>query len=124
MVAPPLVEPYIEEGRKLIELIKKSRLDVESAFWLYRPESDEWRLTIATKSVDQVGPRETYRKIQKVIPRDSVISLPDISVVSPRRAIVKGLTQSSRRTHEPTRRVRGQVVDGVYVDDALVYNLD
>ncbi len=57
MVAPPLVEPYIEEGWKLLEALRAESFDLAAAYWSYLEESDVWHLVLVTQLVDESGPR-------------------------------------------------------------------
>ena len=83
MVKTILVERDLEEGRRLLErldvkeaetapasgrtraaTLPRTKVPVQAAFWWYLPESQEWRLIIATPLVDSYGPLSVYTKIQ------------------------------------------------------------
>src|ERR1700730_18809400 len=76
-----LVEPVVEDGKRLIKALDISGLGVKAAFWLYLEESEEWRLYIATPLVKEYGPREVYSRVLKVL-KESKISSIDLSEIS------------------------------------------
>lgn len=129
MVKTSLVESEIEEGKKLLDELKKidTGFPVRSAFWFYRPESLDWRLFIATPLVDQKGPASAYADIQdalRTLGTPLWISMQDISVVSPNdklvRVIKKGVHIPSGVNGVRLTRTR---VDDTYIEDAYVYRL-
>ena len=122
MVAAPLVEPFIEAGRKLVEALDRASFPIEAAVWRYFPDASEWRLVIASKLVDQVGPRETYKTLQPLLGTD--LSLRDVSVVSPQDDFVR-LLRKAIRTGPGISSIRftGNTIDGVFIEDALIYRL-
>jgi hypothetical protein len=142
MVKTPLVEQDIVEGRRFLEALKQpavvtigrrrvidlpaKHFRVKAAFWLYWPESDEWRLVIATPLVDEQGPQATYRDIRAVLAANlaSNLSLQNISAVSPKDPLVKAFQNAMKivSDREGTRLTRN-TLNGTYVEDAYVYKL-
>lgn len=141
MVKAVLVEEDIAEGRRFLDALREptpsngrkksnsggaSHFRVKSAFWWYFPESDEWRLVIATPLVDEEGPLATYKDIQKILARrpDLNLSLQSISVLSPKDERVRAFNKVLKGEPDlvSLRFTRG-VLNGVYVDDAYVYRL-
>ena len=61
-----LVESDIEDGRRLIDSLDKTEFPIAAALWLYSPDSDDWRLTIASDLVDRLGPLKTYGQVQEL----------------------------------------------------------
>ena len=124
MVATPLVEPYIEAGRELIKRLDDSGFPVEAALWIYRSESYDWRLLIATPIYDSAGPQEAYSKIQAFVTSSPFLSLRNVSVVSPTAEIIQLLRRAIKTGPGiSTIRLTGNAIDGVFIDDALVYRL-
>jgi hypothetical protein len=78
-----LVEEDITCSKKLIKRLETDQFKVNSAFWLYFPELEEWKLVISTDFIDKCGPRKAYSfvqdKLEKIKPR--IISLNDINIV-------------------------------------------
>lgn len=142
MVKTSLVEQDITEGRRFLEALKQpaaltvgrrklidlpaSHFRVKAAFWLYLPESHEWRLVIATPLVDEEGPQATYRDIRAVLATNLHLnlSLQNISAVSPKEPLVKAF-QSAMKTATDASGVRltRNTLNGTYVEDAYIYRV-
>jgi hypothetical protein len=125
MVKTSLVERDIEDGRKLVSALSGPRFRVQAAFWLYRPESLEWRLMIATPLVDHKGPFSTYTDLQEILRGSSAptsLTMQDISVVSPNDKLVKVIKKAVKIPPQATGIRFGHTrIDDTYIDDAYVY---
>jgi hypothetical protein len=126
MVKEVLVDNKIEAGRRLTEdLTTKAGLEVAASFWLYEGETNDWRLTIASPSVDREDTREVYRKIQTLLAQDPelsrVLDLRDIYLAGPEDRLVKSLRKGLHQRKLGGVRISGGVVGGHYVEDAYVY---
>lgn len=122
-----LVGPDIEEGKKLLALLDQSDLEIASAFWYYRDESEVYRLAIVTPFFEKHGPRKTYEKIQKVIRNnpDVTISLSEVFPMGPNDPLNKGLrTLLTKGASDVSgERITQSVVDGIYIDDVYLYRV-
>jgi hypothetical protein len=142
MVKTSLVEQDIAEGRRFLDALRApteftigrrrlsvigaSHFRVQAAFWWYLPESLEWRLVIATPLVDEKGPLEAYKDIQKVLiwHPDLNLSLQNISVLSPKDERVKAFRRALKTAPEPVGiRFTRSALNGTYIEDAYVYRL-
>jgi hypothetical protein len=131
MVKTSLVERDISEGKRILEALDRPKSNgtsfrVKAAFWLYSPESEGWRLMLATPLVDEKGRLATYAHLRKLL--DSIQSLNlsthNISVVSPRDPLVKALREAQRVAAEPDDlRFSGTMIGGTYIEDAYLYRL-
>lgn len=127
MVKTSLVESDIEGGRRLVKALSEldTHFRVLAAFWIYLPETMEWRLIIATPLIDQKGPFSSYTHVQRVLrslnPPPS-ITLQDISVVSPRDKLAKVIKRAIRVPRGSLGvRVGSTRIDDTFVEDAYVY---
>lgn len=59
----PLVDQQIEAGTRLIEALAHVSFDVTAAFWIKASEEGRWFLYIATKTLDEIGVAEAYRRV-------------------------------------------------------------
>lgn len=121
MVKTALVEKYINDGRILIGALESENFPIDIAMWLYSEEPDEWQLVIATPLVDEVGLRETYRKIQSVLedlPSRS-ISLIDVTILSPRDRLINAIKSNIGHSRDIT--LKGTVFDGILINNAYIY---
>jgi hypothetical protein len=126
MVKTPLVSEWIEAGRRLTQALDAADFGVVASLWLYDPESDEWRLIIASRLVDDEGPLGAYRRVQKVLeaPELANLSLSDISVVSPDHHLIRllGLALKTGPEVSGIRFTRNRINDQ-FVEDAYIYRL-
>jgi hypothetical protein len=124
-----LVEKDIGDGKILIENLDRSKFKLVGALWFYYPASDEWRLLLVSPLVDTIGPRQCYTIIQSVI-EDLVLGdgislgLDRVSVLSPKDKLIR-LLKVAIRTGEgiSTMRFTRNTINGVFIEDALIYRL-
>jgi hypothetical protein len=124
-----LVEPDIDGGARLVEALDEAEIEVGAAFWFLIPELSAWRLFIASPIVDKRGRRAAYEGVQKVLRQLTSAgveapALDDISAVSPGNEIV-GLLSSAVGTGPGISRIRftSNTVNGVFIEDAVIYRL-
>lgn len=132
MVAQSLVDSKIDAGRRLIEELDLSDFRVDAALWLFREESANWRLILASPLFDSHGPKETYRRLQNILakldygPHDQskVIGLSEIQVASPKDELIQ-LLRVALRTGPTLSGIRftGNTINGVFIDDAYIYRM-
>jgi hypothetical protein len=60
MVEDTLVDRKIEKGARLLEALDAAHVPIDAALWFYFPESDKWRLVIATPIEEKQGPLAAY----------------------------------------------------------------
>lgn len=122
-----LVNIDIEEGRKLIEELD-SYLEITSAFWYYLSEIQEWRLILATPSIDKLGRKKTYSIIWDVLNKNKeMLSIPldAISIMSPKQELNKLLSYAIK-TGKGISGIRfsGNVINGTLIEDAYLYRVN
>ncbi len=127
MVEETLVRDWIEAGRVLTENLDQEGFHAVASFWLYESETRQWRLLLASPLVDQEGPTWAYEKIQKLLrskPELKLLSLDDISVVSPNYDLVK-LLRVAVRTGKGVSGIRftRNRINDQFVEDAYIYRL-
>ncbi|MGH9407274.1 MAG: HEPN domain-containing protein [Terriglobia bacterium] len=78
-----LDKDVIEKGKRLLAELKRQKLPIAGALWLYLEESARWRLYIISPLVGDAGPREAYGRLQAALSQlpGANLSLSDISVV-------------------------------------------
>jgi hypothetical protein len=126
MVKEDLSESMVRAGERLTKKLLDSGMVVNASFWLYMPEANAWRLFIATSEVSKSGPKRVYGEVQQALSQAPEIQpdlgLEDISVVDPKNDMVR-LLRAFLKTGDGVigRRVRGNTVNGHYIDDAFIY---
>jgi len=121
-----LVDKDIRDGRKLIEALDRSKFGLSGALWFYFSDANDWLLLLVSPLVDTEGPTSCYRKIQSVIegmPRDFGIPLSSISVVSPTDSLIRLLRKAIHVEGTSRMRFRRNTINGVFIEDALIYRL-
>jgi hypothetical protein len=126
MASPTLVDRRIHDGALLLSALDQAGVPIETAFWLFSSDWDEWRLVFATLLFDETGPLEAYRRIQDVFRDTDGISfrLDKVTAVGTQDPRVRAL-QSLFRTWPPTfgDRLEDRFVGGREIEDAYVYRL-
>lgn len=125
MVTPTLLEPKLAEGAQLIAELDAAGFPVPTAMWLYFEESEAWRLVLSSPVVDVDGPSEGYLRVQQVLlAHPHSIRLDETTVVGTNYPVVAALRQSIKSRPGPEgMRVTGNILNGVYIQDAHVYRI-
>lgn len=119
-----LVLEGLEAGRAVVEAIRDAGIPVTAAFWSVVPESEDWRLNIATDLFHTLGPLQTYGRFNEVLrpmPEWSLLSLSDLKAVSPNDPLVKAVQSYRHFRGGRPLRVAGAFHDGTYVEGVYIY---
>ena len=128
MVKEILTKEMIEAGADLTRRLDEAGLKVSASLWLYIPDSNLWRLIIASPAVRRDGPKKVYRKIQSIltkIPGDaSIIPLKDISVVEDNDPLIL-LLRLPLRTGDGISGIRfsKNTINGHFIEDTYIYRI-
>ncbi|HUV67589.1 MAG TPA: hypothetical protein VMW24_27095 [Sedimentisphaerales bacterium] len=127
MDKPTLVDADMKAGEALLNKLDETRFDVKAALWFYMPESEEWRLILASPTVDAEGPKKAYEKVQSQLQgldQGHELSLQNISLVSPGDNLIKVL-KSAIKTGKKISHIRftRNVINNVFIEDAYIYRL-
>lgn len=124
VVKEQLTEAMIEAGAQLTSKLDEIGLPVTAAFWLYVTDLNEWRLVFASPEVSSNGSRAVYEKIRRAVAELSGegIALSNIGVLDPDADLVR-LLKFAVRTGPGVNRIRfsKNVINGHFIDDALIY---
>lgn len=126
MDSATLVTNSIESGKQLIAEIEKAGLSVDAALWHYDAERDSWKLILASKRVRDTDVRDAYRLVWGVLHAhpDLRLDLGDIVVTDTSDDLIKLLRKAVRTGPEISEiRFSRNVIDGVYIDDAIIYRM-
>lgn len=126
LVTDALSEKMIQAGAKLVERLDDDAANIKSALWLYYPDSRNWKLVLASETVETDGPRKLYEKIQgankNAAEQEEVVSLNDIGVTTPKHELISVLAMmiGTGQGISGIRFARNNI-NGVYIDDAYIY---
>lgn len=122
-----LVDRDIEEGKKLVQKLDEVNFELNGALWFYIAEDERWRLLLFSPLIDSKGLSHCYSIIQEIlrkVPNDYSISLEDVSLLSPKDQLFRLLRMAIRTgAGISTIRFTGNSINGVIIEDALIYRL-
>ncbi|MDP2675712.1 MAG: hypothetical protein Q8Q00_12545 [Dehalococcoidia bacterium] len=128
MAKGPLVDRLASRGRKLVEFADAAKLNIRSALWLYRSEPDDWVLMIVVPEVSDRGPREVYKKVQRVFASHrgelNPLKLDDVVVAGPDDPLIQ-LLRTALQTGPGISEIRFSQnrINNTLIEDALIYRL-
>jgi len=129
MAASTLVRSEIDAGLNLIEALDKSQFGVAAALWLYASDSDKWRMVIAYSGRRQ-DLEKKYRDAATISaswrskhPEKPILELSRVRITSVDDPLIKGLTPVIRMDGLGEIRFSNNVVNGIYVEDAIIHRL-
>lgn len=122
-----LTAPDIEFGKALWESLRGNKtFPINGILWLFRLESGEWHLLIATPRIDMVGPKSAYAELANItsqIPADSN-QLFRIELISPKHPFYQALRSVFGQTKSVEgARLGNTQIGGMYIDDAYLYEI-
>ena len=126
IIKEQLTGSMIDAGAELTKKLDESGLAVTTALWLFVPELNEWRLLFASPEVSTKGPRDVYEKIQQAInqlgEKASAVPLSVVGLLDANADLVR-LLKVSIGTGLGVNRIRfsKNVINGHFIDDALIY---
>jgi len=132
MVRTQLRQELIDAGAALVRKLDESGLPPDAAFWFYFTDAQAWKLVLAEVKVGRDGPKEVYRRIQRLLGKEpkqfAALSLDDVTLVKP-DALVVNLLRTALRTSLRTGpgisglRFSNNAIDGTVIEDAYIYRL-
>jgi hypothetical protein len=126
VVKEQLTPAMVDAGAALTAKLDEAGVPVTSALWLFVPDINEWRLFFASPEVSAKGPREIYERIRLAIeglgPAATSVPLSVVGLLDPDADLVR-LLRETVKTGPGISRIRfsKNVINGHFVDDALIY---
>ena len=132
VVKEQLTDAMVDAGGELTAKLDELGLSVTAAFWIFMPELNEWRLFFASPEVASQGSRSLYGRIREAIEQikegatAASLSLANISLVDADADIIRLLKLVLRTGPGVVNRIRftKNVIDGHFIDDALIYRVE
>jgi hypothetical protein len=128
MVGTQLRQDLIDAGAALIRMLDESGLRPDAAFWFYFPDAQAWKLVLAEVRVGTDGPKEVYRRIQRILGKSreqfSALSLDDVTLATPDAQLVNVLRMALRTSPNISGiRFSNNAINGTVIEDAYIYRL-
>jgi hypothetical protein len=125
MVKETLVGLDVELGNQILGLLDAAKFPVPVALWIRRGEEERWRLLLASPLYEKLGARGAYEKlIETLWPSNQDWVRSPIQLQSTRTPLVRELRRIFRRAASVAgMRLGGQMIGGVWVDEAYVYRI-
>ena len=121
-----LVNSDIEAGRELVRVLDESGFPVTAAAWIYFPDVQEWRLVIRTpKAAGNL--QQAYLELAHAMDAKGDlrgrIDLVRVKLVPPSDRMLEAIGKVMSVPGLGTIRFSKNVINGIYIDDALIYRL-
>lgn len=126
MATTALVSTDVEMGSELLKILDEAAFPVTAAAWIYFPDVDEWRLVIRTPRAEkdlQGALRELAAAMDAKGDLRTRLDLSRVKLVPPKDKILAAMGSLVRVDGISNIRFSRNVINGVVVDDALIYRL-
>jgi len=126
MAQPVLVKKDIEAGMELLRVLDASNFPITGAAWIYFPDIEEWRLVIRTPRAEQ---NLQGALLDIAIAMDAAgdlrsrLDLSRMKLVPPGDRMLQAMGSVVRATGLSKIRFSKNLINGIYIDDALIYRL-
>jgi hypothetical protein len=126
MAETALVNSEIEAGTELVRLLDESGFPVTAAAWIYYPDIQEWRLVIRTPKAEK-NLHDAFLEMARAMDAKgdlrARLGLERLKLVPPADRMLEAMGRAVRLQGLGTVRFSKNVINGIYIDDALVYRL-
>jgi len=126
MAEAVLVNDDIQAGSELVQILDEARFPVTGAAWIYFPDAEEWRLVIRTPKAAQ-NLQEAYLDVARAMDAKgdlrTRLNLARVKLVPPKDRMLEALGTVIRAPGLGSIRFSRNVINGIYIDDALIYRL-
>jgi hypothetical protein len=126
MATTVLVSTDVEMGSELLKILDEAAFPVTAAAWIYFPDVDEWRLVIRTPRVEkdlQGALRELAAAMDAKGDLRTRLDLSRVKLVPPKDKILAAMSSMVRVDGISNIRFSRNVINGMVIDDALIYRL-
>jgi hypothetical protein len=126
MVKETLLDLQIEAGKKLLQALDERGFDITTAMWFYDPDLGTWKLFLHSSQFDKKDQIASYIKISEVIKelgdKLNMLSLDSIKLVFENdHYLIKMFKKIVHVKKGSLVRMTANYIDGIYIDDALIY---
>jgi hypothetical protein len=126
MAAAVLVESDVEMGRELLRILDETKFPVTAAAWIFFPDIEEWRLVIRTPKAERNLQQALLELAVSLDQRGDLrkrLDLSRVKLVPPKDKMLAAMGSVVRVEGTSNIRFSRNVINGVLIDDALIYRL-
>lgn len=126
MATAILVDADVDMGREFIRILDEASFPVTGAAWIFFPDVEEWRLVIRTPKAEK---NLQQALLEIAVALDSQgdlrkrLDLSRVKLVPPKDRMLAAMGSVVRADGLSTIRFSRNIVNGVLIDDALIYRL-
>lgn len=125
MAKETLLDSDIAAGANLIKALDKDGEQIDAALWFYYPDLSQWKLLLRSAKFDRSNITGAYTKVSQILSgiddTNKNLSIGDIKILNskdPLTSLLKNLIHAKGLNEI---RMRSNVLNGIYVEDALIY---
>jgi hypothetical protein len=126
MAAAVLVDVDVAMGRELLQILDEIKFPVTGAAWIFFPDIEEWRLVIRTPKAEQHLQQALLELAIALDQRGDLrkrLDLSRVKLVPPNDKMLAAMGKFVKVDGTSNIRFSRNVIDGVLIDDALIYRL-
>lgn len=126
MAAAVLVDSDVEMGRELLRILDEAKFPVTAAAWIFFPDIEEWRLVVRTPKAEknlQQALLELAVLLDKRGDLRKRLDLSRVKLVPPKDKMLAAMSSIVKVEGISSIRFSRNVIDGVLIDEALIYRL-
>ena len=126
MAQPILVKEDIDAGMELLRILDAKDFPITGAAWIYFPDIEEWRLVIRTPRAEQnlqSALLDIALAMDEAGDLRSRLDLSRMKLVPPGDRMLQAIGSVVRATGLSSIRFSNNLINGIYIDDALIYRL-
>jgi hypothetical protein len=114
--------PDIVDGRNLVARLLGRKIPLVAALWWLREE--EWRLLLASPSIDTIGPLRLYEEMRLALEEPPALPsslYSSVEFVSPKASVITILNLAFGMDNKKEETYDRESVNGVFIPGAHIY---
>lgn len=126
MAQAVLVKEDIEAGMELLRVLDARKFPITGAAWIFFPDIEEWRLVMRSPRAErdlQSALLDIAVAMDEAGDLRSRVDLSRVKLVPPSDRMLQAMGSAVRVPGLSNIRFSKSLIDGVYIDDALIYRL-
>jgi hypothetical protein len=126
MAQAVLVKDDIDAGMELLRVLDAKRFPITGAAWVFFPDIEEWRLVMRSPRAEhnlQGALLDIAIAMDETGDLRSRLDLSRIKLVPPSDRLLQAMGSAMRVQGLSNIRFSKSLIDGIYIDDALIYRL-